>query len=99
MAVLIRMAPGFGYPRHRHIGPEDVLVLDGAYADEDGRCFEAGEFVRYPAGSAHAPRALEARAGATDSDARPCVLFAVAHDGTEVLDVATASDEIPGGQR
>ena len=39
--VLIRMRPGHGYPRHRHLGAEDVLVLSGGYADEDGRVVTA----------------------------------------------------------
>ncbi len=79
--VLIRMAAGRGYPAHRHIGPEDVLVLAGGYRDGDGRAFEAGQFVRYPAGSVHSPVAL----GEVGGDTVPCVLFAVAHGGTEVV--------------
>ncbi len=76
--VLIRMAPGCGYPRHRHLGPEDVLVLSGGYTDDDGRALGAGDFVRYPAGSEHAPLA-NGGPGAAD-----CVLLAVAHGGTEL---------------
>ncbi len=79
--VLIRMAPGCGYPRHRHIGPEDVLVLAGGYRDEDGRTFEAGQFVRYPAGSEHTPVAI----GSASESSDPCILFAVAHHGTELV--------------
>lgn len=75
--VLIRMRPGHGYPRHRHLGAEDVLVLSGGYADEDGRVVTAGDFVRYERGSVHEPTAL---AGPSAAD---CVLFAVAHGGTE----------------
>jgi len=75
--VLIRMAPGCGYPRHRHLGPEDVLVLAGGYTDDDGRVLVAGDFFRYPEGSEHAPTA-----NGGDGDP-PCVLFAVAHGGTE----------------
>lgn len=83
MTVLIRMAPGSGYPTHRHLGPEDVLILAGGYADDDGRIHSAGSFVRYPAGSVHQPTAL----GLADepvSESNPaCVLYAVAHGGTE----------------
>lgn len=83
MTVLIRMDPGRGYPRHRHLGPEDVLVLAGGYQDEDGRTFSAGTFVRYPAGSTHAPTAK----GDPDAPVAPsnpaCILLAVAHGGTE----------------
>jgi hypothetical protein len=55
--VLIRMQPGCGYPPHRHVGIEEVLVLRGGYRDEDGE-HTAGAYLRYPAGSFHAPVAV-----------------------------------------
>ncbi|MEM9380384.1 MAG: cupin domain-containing protein [Planctomycetota bacterium] len=98
--VLIRMAPGCGYPRHKHVGPEDVLVLDGGYADEDGRTFRAGRFVRYPAGSEHTPVALGERDAPIGDTNRACVLFAVAHGGTERTAAAQArSGHREGGER
>lgn len=85
MTVLIRMAPGRGYPAHRHLGAEDVLVLRGGYRDGDGRVVRAGAFHRYPAGSVHAPVAL-GDPDRPESDEHPaCVLFSVAHGGTEVV--------------
>jgi anti-sigma factor ChrR (cupin superfamily) len=75
VVALIAMAPGCGYPRHRHRGGEEVLVLQGGYADERGEHL-AGANVRYQDGSAHAPKALP---GET------CVLLAVAHEGIELL--------------
>ncbi len=91
--VLIRMAPGCGYPEHRHVGPEDVLVLSGGYRDDDGTGsgaeHRAGTFVRYPEGSVHSPIALEEPSG------EPCLLFAVAHRGTER--VAAHEPEPSGG--
>lgn len=86
--ALIRMAPGRGYPRHRHVGPEDVLVLAGGYEDEDGRRIVAGDHVRYEAGTEHAPCALD---DARSQTGGPCVLFAVAHQGTELVDDEHAS--------
>ncbi len=83
MTVLIRMAPGHGYPRHCHVGPEDVLVLAGGYVDGDGRRFVAGAFVRYPEGSEHEPVAIGDAGEPPSSDNPACVLFAVAHAGTE----------------
>lgn len=74
--ALIRMAPGCGYPRHGHHGPEDVLVLRGGYRDEAGE-YPAGTFVRYEADSEHGPVAF-------DGD-EPCVLLAVAHEGVRLL--------------
>ena len=56
-AVLIRMEPGCGYAPHRHLGSEDVLVLQGGYRDEHGE-YRSGEHVHYVGGSVHAPRAL-----------------------------------------
>ncbi|MBX3464304.1 MAG: cupin domain-containing protein [Planctomycetes bacterium] len=73
--ALIRMDPGCGYPRHRHRGPERVLVLQGGYDDEHGR-HPAGAFVDYAPDSAHHPRAI---AGAV-----PCVLLALAPEGVEL---------------
>jgi hypothetical protein len=70
-SVLIRMDPGCGYPRHAHVDVEEVLCLAGGYADELGTV-QAGDFVRYEAGSAHAPVALPGE---------PCVLFATARGG------------------
>jgi anti-sigma factor ChrR (cupin superfamily) len=76
--ALIRMDPGCGYPRHRHRGPEEVLVLQGSYGDEMGQ-YAAGQFVRYEDGSEHSPMGL-ATAGAA-----PCILLALAHEGVQLL--------------
>lgn len=69
--ALIRMDPGCGYPRHRHQGTEEVLVMQGSYRDEFGEHPE-GSFVTYEDGSMHSPVATE---GGT------CILLAVAHEG------------------
>jgi anti-sigma factor ChrR (cupin superfamily) len=71
-AVMIRMAPGSSYPRHRHRGAEELLILQGGYRDEVG-VHRAGEFVRYEDGSVHHPVALE--------DGPDCVFFAIAQEG------------------
>jgi anti-sigma factor ChrR (cupin superfamily) len=78
-AVLVRMDPGCEYPRHRHVGDEEVLVLQGGFRDESGE-YAAGAFHRFAAGSVHAPVAF-------DGD-EACVLFALAHSGIEILDRA-----------
>ena len=74
--VLIRMEPGAGYPAHRHLGEETVLVLQGGYRDEQGE-YREGEKVVNAAGSIHRPVALEGP--------EPCILLAVAHQGVEIL--------------
>ena len=82
--VLIRMAPGRGYARHRHVGAEDVLVLGGGYRDESGE-HRAGDHVHYPPGSVHTPVAL----GRADRPASPensvCVLYSVVPGGIEYV--------------
>ena len=56
--LLTRWAPGIAYPRHDHPGGEEVLVLEGALEDENGR-YPRGTWLRQPAGSAHAPLSRE----------------------------------------
>ena len=41
---LIRMEPGAGYEAHRHLGSEDVLVLQGGYRDAIGE-YDCGTHV------------------------------------------------------
>lgn len=74
-AVLIAMDPGCAYPRHRHLGDEEVLVLAGAYEDAWG-VHTAGEFLVNAAGSVH--RATAGEAGA--------LLWARVPEGIEVLE-------------
>ncbi len=84
-AVLIRMDPGRGYPAHRHLDVEEVLVLAGGYADSQGEHL-AGSYVRYEAGSEHAPRALGDPRLAAGPGNRACVLFAIARGGVADLE-------------
>lgn len=82
--ALIRMEPGCGYPAHRHRGPEDVLILAGGYRDDRGEhCAPA--FLRYEAGSVHAPVALGQPGQPAGPQNPACLLFAVARDGVELL--------------
>jgi anti-sigma factor ChrR (cupin superfamily) len=76
-AVMIRMDPGSSYPAHRHVGAEELLVLRGEYVDAGG-VHRAGDYVRYEAGTSHAPKCPDG-AGAA------CVFFAVAHQGIDLL--------------
>lgn len=48
------MPAGQTFPRHLHVGPEDVLVLTGGYADQFGT-FETGAYTSYAPGSEHQP--------------------------------------------
>jgi len=82
--VLIRMAPGCGYPAHEHRGVEEVLVLAGGYRDERGEHL-SGSYLRYEAGSVHAPVALGERNAPEGPDNPACVLFASAREGVRLL--------------
>jgi putative transcriptional regulator len=73
--VLIRMQPGHGYPAHRHVGLEEVLIMQGGYRDSRGD-HRAGDYILNEGDSAHAPIAL---------DGEDCIMLAVAHGGIELL--------------
>jgi len=75
-AVLIKMAPGCSYPKHRHKGAEELFILQGGYRDELGE-YRAGEYVRYEDGSTHHPVALP--------DGEDCVFFAISQEGIDLF--------------
>jgi putative transcriptional regulator len=52
--VAAHMPSSRAFPRHEHLGAENVLVLAGGYEDHLGR-YEAGEYAVYAAGSRHRP--------------------------------------------
>ena len=78
------MAPGRGYPPHRHLGLEEVLVLAGGYSDDRGT-YRAGDYVGYESGSVHAPVALGDEGRAVGPTNPACVLFATVRLGIERL--------------
>lgn len=51
---IVRYHPGSRFPWHVHELGEEVLVLEGTFADELGS-YSAGSYVRNPPGSGHAP--------------------------------------------
>ena len=53
--VLLRLAPGKGYPVHHHEGTEEVFVIEGGYEDR-GQQFGPGSYLRYPPGRDHDAR-------------------------------------------
>jgi quercetin dioxygenase-like cupin family protein len=61
---LLRFAAGLRFPRHRHIGLEHVLVLEGSYTDSDGHRVGPGDLQVMEPGSEHG---LHVHAG------EPCV--------------------------
>lgn len=51
-AILMRYEPGATIPRHRHVGDEQIFVLEGGVADDTGVC-TAGNYARRPPGCVH----------------------------------------------
>jgi len=51
-AVLIRYDAGAVIPRHRHLGDEQIWVLEGSVTDDTGTC-PAGGYARRPPGCLH----------------------------------------------
>lgn len=51
---LVRFEAGAGFPAHDHPQGEEVLVLDGVFADENGS-YPKGTFTLLPSGSRHRP--------------------------------------------
>jgi anti-sigma factor ChrR (cupin superfamily) len=51
-AVLVRYDPGALVPRHRHLGDEQIFVLEGSVTDDTGTC-SAGNYARRPPGCVH----------------------------------------------
>ena len=54
-AILMRYEPGATIPRHRHLGDEQIFVLEGEVADDTGIC-TAGNYARRPPGCVHTVR-------------------------------------------
>ena len=52
--ALVRWAPHTQFSRHRHAGGEEILVLEGEFADDKG-VYPAGSWIRSPRWSEHAP--------------------------------------------
>lgn len=52
--ALVRWAPGTHFHPHRHVGGEEILVLDGVFQDEHGS-YPAGSWIRSPHLSSHHP--------------------------------------------
>ena len=52
---VVRYAAGSTFKAHAHPLGEEIFVLDGFFADENGE-YPAGSYLRNPPGSRHAPR-------------------------------------------
>jgi quercetin dioxygenase-like cupin family protein len=72
----VRLAPGLVFPRHRHLGDEETLILEGSYIETDGTRLGPGDQVVRRAGSVH---------GFTVDAAGPCIYAFVLQGGVEQL--------------
>ncbi len=52
-ARIVRFAAGMRFPKHRHPGPEAVLLLDGSYTDSSGRVYASGDLHEMAPGTEH----------------------------------------------
>jgi hypothetical protein len=73
-AGFVLVPAGMTFPRHRHLGPEMAVVLEGIVHDT-GRTYGPGQVVEWPAESTHDYRAGEARD----------LVVMVAHHGIELV--------------
>ena len=51
---LVRYAPNSRFPAHEHPGGEEILVLEGQFADEHA-AYPTGTYLRNPSGTRHQP--------------------------------------------
>lgn len=51
---IVKYEPGSSFKPHSHSLGEEIFVLEGEFADENGR-YPAGTYLRNPPGSKHAP--------------------------------------------
>jgi quercetin dioxygenase-like cupin family protein len=65
---LVRFSPGTRFPRHRHPGPEKLLVLEGSYTDTQGVTVRPGDLHEMEPGSEH---------GFLVSKGEPCIGAAI----------------------
>jgi quercetin dioxygenase-like cupin family protein len=49
----VRLKKGMPFPRHRHVGPEHVMILSGGYHDNDGRWYGPGDLHVMAIGTEH----------------------------------------------
>jgi putative transcriptional regulator len=73
---LVRLAPGFSLPRHRHRSIETAMILEGGYREDTGRVYLPGDVHEMAAGTVHGYRVF---------DDRPCLLALVLFEGVEFL--------------
>jgi putative transcriptional regulator len=69
---VVRMAASMEWPRHRHLGHEEMLVLDGGFKQDDGAEVHAGDTHVMEEGTVH---------GFSIFDDEPCISAVVLRNG------------------
>jgi len=77
-AYLARFAAGMTFPKHRHLGHEAVLILEGSYTDSSGTLYRSGDVHHMHGGTEHT---------FTVAPDEPCVAAAV-HRGIRFSSLA-----------
>ena len=52
-SYILKFKPGGKSLKHKHLGIEEFLVLEGSLKDSDNTEFNAGDFVTFEPGSSH----------------------------------------------
>lgn len=58
LAAIVYLEAGVEFPEHPHLGPERVLVIEGAYRDSGGEEYWRGDLHESAAGTQHGFRAI-----------------------------------------
>ena len=72
---LVCLVAGREFPRHRHLGPETTMILEGRIIDEDGTEYGPGDVVSKTVADVHGYRVGDARD----------VVFLALNDGFELV--------------
>lgn len=84
----IRLDPGVTFPEHRHLGEEQVLVLQGSFVDSvTGATARPGDLIALPAGTSHAFTVA--------AEGPPLLYFVVVREGVELGGVAVRHRDDP----
>jgi quercetin dioxygenase-like cupin family protein len=72
---LVRIEAGFAFPRHRHLGTERALIIEGGYADDSGKQYRPGDVHEMHEGTVHSYKVF---------DSGPMMLALVLYTGIDV---------------
>ncbi len=85
----VKLDPDVRWPPHRHLGQEQMLVLEGGFREDDGHEVHPGELRVMAAGTEH---------GFTSFVHEGCLSAAIVYGGVEFLQLIDADEApAPGG--